>query len=46
MRGEVYNDRWRFELSRRNNNGTSNLDQNAPTGTDFSTVDDIYSNPR
>jgi GWxTD domain-containing protein len=46
MRGELYNDRWRFELSRRNNNGVGNLDQNAPNGTDFNNVNDIYSNPR
>ncbi|MGZ3921227.1 MAG: GWxTD domain-containing protein [Bacteroidia bacterium] len=46
MRGEIYNDRWRFELTRRNNNGVANPDNTAPAGTQYNQFDEIYSNPR
>lgn len=46
MKGEIYNDRWRFELTRRNNNGLSNPDNTKPAGTETNQFDDIYSNPR
>ncbi|MBA3665139.1 MAG: GWxTD domain-containing protein [Bacteroidetes bacterium] len=45
-RGEIYNDRWRFELTRRNNNGVANPDNTAPVGTQYNQFDEIYSNPR
>lgn len=46
MKGEINNDQWRFELTRRNNNGISNPDNPTPAGTQFNQFDDIYSNPR
>lgn len=46
MKGEIYNDRWRFELTRRNNNGAANPDNTQPAGTQNNQFDDIYSNPR
>lgn len=45
-RGEIYNDRWRFEVTRRNNNGIANPDNTGPSGTQYNQFDDIYSNPR
>lgn len=45
-RGEIYNDRWRFEITRRNNNGIANPDATGPAGTEFNQFNDIYSNPR
>ncbi len=46
MRGELYNDRWRFEVTRRNNNGIANPDNTTPAGTQDNQFDQIYSNPR
>lgn len=46
MRGEIYNERWRFEVSRRNSNGIGNPDNIGPAGTQYNQFDDIYSNPR
>lgn len=46
MRGEINNDRWRFELTRRNNQGISNPDQTQPTGTQYNQFDEIYNSPR
>lgn len=46
MRGELYNERWRFEVTRRNNNGIGNPDNTGPGGTQNNQFDDIYSNPR
>ncbi|MCW3077168.1 MAG: hypothetical protein JWO32_1777 [Bacteroidetes bacterium] len=45
-RGEIYNDRWRFELTRRNNNGIANPDNPTPAGTQNNQFDEIYNNPR
>jgi GWxTD domain-containing protein len=44
-RGEINNDRWQFEISRRNNNGAANPDQLKPIGSE-NTADEIYNNPR
>ena len=46
VRGEIFNDRWKFELTRRNNNGIANPDNTTPGGTESNHFDDIYSNPR
>jgi GWxTD domain-containing protein len=46
MRGEIYNDRWRFEVTRRNNNGAANPDNLTPTGTEYNQFNEIYNNPR
>jgi len=46
MRGEVNNPRWQYELTRRNNEGIANPDNNTPGGTQFNQFNDIYSNPR
>ncbi|MEO6303689.1 MAG: GWxTD domain-containing protein [Bacteroidia bacterium] len=46
MRGELYNDRWRFEVARRNNNGAANPDNTTPSGTQYNQFDEIYNNPR
>jgi GWxTD domain-containing protein len=46
MRGEINNPRWQFEVTRRNNNGIANPDNNTPAGTQFNQFNDIYSNPR
>jgi GWxTD domain-containing protein len=46
LRGEIYNERWRFEVTRRNNNGIGNPDNTGPAGTQYNQFDDIYSNPR
>lgn len=45
-RGEIYNDRWRFEITRRNNNGVGNPDAKSPAGTEYNQFDEIYANPR
>ncbi len=45
-RGEIYNDRWQFEVTRRNNNGSANPDNTKPLGTENSQFNEIYSNPR
>ena len=46
MRGEIYNDRWQFEITRRNSDGVSNPDNTAPKGTEFNQFNEIYNNPR
>jgi len=46
MRGEIYNPRWQFELTRRNNNGIADPDNNTPAGTETNQFNEIYSNPR
>ncbi len=46
VRGEIYNDRWKFELTRRNNNGIANPDNTTPVGTETNHFDEIYANPR
>ena len=44
--GEINNDRWRYEVTRRNANGLSNPDNNNPTGTETNQFNEIYNNPR
>lgn len=46
MRGEIYNERWQFEVTRRNNNGLANPDNTTPTGTENNQFNEIYNNPR
>lgn len=46
VRGEIYNDRWRFEVTRRNNNGMGNPDNTQPAGTGLNQFNEIYDNPR
>lgn len=46
VRGEIYNDRWRFEVTRRNNNGMANPDNVQPGGTNLNQFNEIYDNPR
>lgn len=46
VRGEIYNDRWPFEVTKRNTKGIGNPDQNTPNGTQFNQFDEIYNNPR
>ncbi|MDO9001196.1 MAG: GWxTD domain-containing protein [Bacteroidota bacterium] len=46
MRGELYNDRWRFEVTRRNNNGIGNPDNVNPAGIQDNQFNEIYNNPR
>jgi GWxTD domain-containing protein len=46
MRGELYNDRWRFEVTRRNNNGIANPDNVNPSGVQDNQFNEIYNNPR
>jgi GWxTD domain-containing protein len=46
MRGEIYNDRWRFEVTRRNNNGIANPDNVNPAGVQDNQFNEIYNNPR
>jgi GWxTD domain-containing protein len=46
VRGEIYNDRWRFEVTRRNSNGVSNPDALEPGGTQNNQFNEIYNNPR
>ncbi len=46
MRGEIYNERWQFEVTRRNNNGLANPDNTIPVGTENNQFNDIYNNPR
>jgi hypothetical protein len=46
MRGEIYNDRWRFEVTRRNNNGIANPDNVNPSGVQDNQFNEIYNNPR
>ena len=46
MRGELNNDRWQFEVTRRNNNGIANPDNTKPVGTENNYFNEIYNNPR
>ena len=46
MRGEIYNERWQFEVTRRNNNGLANPDNTVPVGTENNSFNEIYNNPR
>ena len=46
LRGEIYNDRWPFEVTKRNSKGIGNPDQNTPDGTQFNQFQEIYNNPR
>lgn len=46
VRGEVLNDRWRFEVTRRNTNGISNPDNVQPGGTESNSFNQIFANPQ
>jgi hypothetical protein len=46
MRGETHNERWRFEVSRRNNDGIGNPDNLSPAGVQDNQFNEIFSNPR
>lgn len=46
MRGEVVNDRWRFEVMKRNSDGLQNIDNNNPGGSSNNQFDDLYNSPR
>lgn len=46
MRGEVINERWRFEVMKRNTKGFENLDNEIPAGSSNNMFDDFFSNPR
>jgi GWxTD domain-containing protein len=46
MRGEINNPRWQFEVTRRNTNGMSDLDNVTPAGTQFNQFNQIFDNPR
>lgn len=46
VRGEIYNDRWPFEVTKRNTKGIGNPDQTTPSGTQFNQFEEIYNNPR
>jgi GWxTD domain-containing protein len=46
MVGEIRNQQWQFELTRRNNQGISNPDNSTPAGTEHNQFNDFYSNPR
>jgi GWxTD domain-containing protein len=46
MRGELNNDRWQYELTRRNNNGFSDPNITRPPGTENNQFDEIFNNPR
>ncbi|MBL7921968.1 MAG: GWxTD domain-containing protein [Bacteroidia bacterium] len=46
MKGELYNDRWRFEVTRRNSDGLGNPDNINPNGVQDNQFNEIYSNPR
>lgn len=46
LRGEVYNDRWQFDVSRGSNNGSSDPNRNTPAGTESNHFNEIYNNPR
>ena len=46
MRGEINNPRWQYEVTRRNYDGISNPDQNAPRGIENNQFQEIYQNPR
>ncbi len=44
--GEIINERWRFEVSRKNNIGEANPDNTMPVETNTNQFNDLYSNPR
>lgn len=46
MRGEPNNPRWQFEVTRRNNNGMGDPDNNTPVGTEFNQMNELYNSPR
>ncbi len=46
MRGEIYNPRWQYEVTRRNTNGIGNPDNDQPSGTQYNQFNEIYNNPR
>jgi GWxTD domain-containing protein len=46
MRGETHNERWRFEVTRRNNDGIGNPDNISPAGVQDNQFNEIFSNPR
>lgn len=46
MRGEINNPRWQFEITRRNNEGASNPDNNTPAGTQDNQFNEIFASPR
>jgi GWxTD domain-containing protein len=46
MRGENNNPRWQFEVTRRNSNGSADLENTVPSGTENNQFKDIFSNPR
>jgi len=46
MRGEILNERWRFEVMKRNTKGFENLDNETPGGSSNNQFDDLFSNPR
>ncbi|MCU0360921.1 MAG: hypothetical protein MUF75_09425, partial [Bacteroidia bacterium] len=46
MPGEFNNPRWQFDITRRNNEGKADLENQTPNGTQFNQFNEIYSNPR
>ncbi len=46
MRGEVNNERWRFEVMKRNSDGIQNIDNNNPGGSSNNQFNDLYNSPR
>lgn len=46
MRGEVNNERWRFEVMKRSSDGKQNSDNLNPNGSSNNQFDDIYNSPR
>ena len=45
MRGEIYNDRWQYEVSKRNNT-SGNMDNTSPNSIYGSSADELYKNPK
>jgi GWxTD domain-containing protein len=46
MRGEIKNERWQFEVTRRNSNGLANPDNVTPIGTENNQFKEIFNSPR
>lgn len=46
MPGEINNPRWQFDITRRNNEGKADLENQTPSGTQYNQFNEIYSNPR
>jgi GWxTD domain-containing protein len=44
IRGEIYNDKWRYEITKRDTN--PNIDATQPTKQQGNNYDDFYNNPR